>query len=202
MFSKLFTLASFLLFLSLQAHAHTIITPALGVKGKGARSDVQRPNAKTPCGKAALGKINDSGAVQAGADGKFTMTVTNFNGGGDGSRKVTAKANSAGANGKFNVNVNVLKNGNAAPSNVGSEQVTAQLPAGTKCTGGTNKNLCLVSVTTTAGFGNCVVVRQGAAKREYPLRAGTLAARSIKQRQEEELPPTSPQEIDDETTVL
>ena len=35
------------------------------------------------------------------------------------------------------------------------------MPAGTKCTGGTSKNLCLASFVTTAGFGNCVVVSQG-----------------------------------------
>ena len=35
-----------------------------------------------------------------------------------------------------------------------------QLPAGTTCTGGASKNLCLVSFTTAGGFGNCVVVQQ------------------------------------------
>ena len=35
------------------------------------------------------------------------------------------------------------------------------MPAGTKCTGGTSKNLCLASFVTTAGFGNCVAVSQG-----------------------------------------
>jgi hypothetical protein len=41
------------------------------------------------------------------------------------------------------------------------------MPAGTKCTGGKGKNLCLLSLTTDGGFGNCVVASQGgAAKRD------------------------------------
>lgn len=47
-----------------------------------------------------------------------------------------------------------------APANDDTRQFTAQLPAGTKCTGGTNQNLCLASITTTSGLGNCVVVSQ------------------------------------------
>ena len=49
-----------------------------------------------------------------------------------------------------------------APSNDDTQQFTIQLPAGTKCTGGTNQNLCLAAITTTSGLGNCVVVSQAA----------------------------------------
>jgi len=49
-----------------------------------------------------------------------------------------------------------------APANDDMQQFTIQLPAGTKCTGGTNQNLCLASITTTSGLGNCVVVSQAA----------------------------------------
>jgi len=49
-----------------------------------------------------------------------------------------------------------------APANDDTEQFTIQLPAGTRCTGGTNQNLCLASITTTSGLGNCVVVSQAA----------------------------------------
>ncbi|GAW08656.1 gas1-like protein [Lentinula edodes] len=59
--------------------------------------------------------------------------------------------------------VTVSQNGDAAPTTVGSDQIVAALPAGTTCSGGTAGNLCLVQFTTTAGFGNCVVVAQGAA---------------------------------------
>ena len=43
------------------------------------------------------------------------------------------------------------------------QQLSVQIPADTKCIGGTCKNLCLASFTTTAGFENCVIVSQGAA---------------------------------------
>ena len=43
-----------------------------------------------------------------------------------------------------------------------------QMPAGTKCTGGTSKNLCLASFVTTAGFGNCVAVSQGSSNDAAP----------------------------------
>ena len=49
-----------------------------------------------------------------------------------------------------------------APANDNTQQFTIQLPAGTKCTGGTNQNLCLASVTTTSGLGNCIIVSQAA----------------------------------------
>ena len=49
-----------------------------------------------------------------------------------------------------------------APLNDDTQQFTIQLPAGTKCTGGTNQNLCLASITTSSGPGNCVVVSQAA----------------------------------------
>jgi hypothetical protein len=49
-----------------------------------------------------------------------------------------------------------------APANDNTQQFTIQLPAGTKCTGGTNQNLCFASITTTSGLGNCVVVSQAA----------------------------------------
>ena len=49
-----------------------------------------------------------------------------------------------------------------APTNHDTQQFTIQLPAGTKCTGGTNQDLCLASITTISGLGNCVVVSQAA----------------------------------------
>jgi hypothetical protein len=48
-----------------------------------------------------------------------------------------------------------------APSSIGSQNLTVQLPSGTKCQGGPSGNLCLVSFKTAGGFGNCVVVQQG-----------------------------------------
>ncbi|KAF8483969.1 hypothetical protein DFH94DRAFT_843466 [Russula ochroleuca] len=47
-----------------------------------------------------------------------------------------------------------------APTNYPTQQFTVQLPIGTKCTGGTGKDHCLASFTTTSGFGNFIVVSQ------------------------------------------
>ena len=49
----------------------------------------------------------------------------------------------------------------AFPKDNSQQQLSVQLPDGTKCTGGKDSGLCLASFTTTAGFGNCVVVSQG-----------------------------------------
>jgi len=40
---------------------------------------------------------------------------------------------------------------------------TVVMPAGTTCAGGKTKDLCLMSFTTDAGFGNCVVAQQATA---------------------------------------
>jgi len=56
----------------------------------------------------------------------------------------------------------VTANGEAAPASTGTEKITASLPAGTACSGGASGDLCLASFKTAGGFGNCVVVQQGA----------------------------------------
>jgi len=181
MFSKFVTFATLSLALAAQVSAHCAVAPVLGVKGAPARSDVQRPSTASPCGSAniaaALGK---STVVAAAADGTFTTTATNFNGGRDGSRQMTATVD-ATATGKNFVAAKVTQNGDLAPTNVGSQKLITALPAGTKCTGGASKNLCLVSFKSAGGFGNCVVVSQGAAKRE-PV--GTRAPRAVLQEME------------------
>ena len=47
-----------------------------------------------------------------------------------------------------------------APKELGSEQLTIQMPAA--CTGGATGDKCLVSFKTASGFGNCVVVQNAA----------------------------------------
>jgi len=163
MFSKVWTSAALLLALSLQVNAHAAVAPALGVSGTPVRNDVKRPNTASPCGAgvniaAALGS---SKAVAANAAGVIDATALNFNGGADGSRKFTAKVDATGTGTKF-VAMTITTNGDAAPANVGSQPLVASLPAGTKCTGGAGKNTCLVQFVSSAGFGNCVAVTQGA----------------------------------------
>jgi len=162
MFSKVFAIAAVIFTITAQVHAHTAISPVLGVAGAPKRADAQRPSTATPCGKTNIAaNIDTSTPVVAAADGTFTVTATNFNGGRDGSRQVAMTVDATGT-GKNFVAGTVSKNGVAAPAAVGSDQIVASLPAGTKCTGGKNKNLCIASFKTLGNFGNCVVVQQGA----------------------------------------
>jgi len=162
MFSKILTSTTLVLALSLQVHAHAAIAPALGVSGTPVRNDVQRPSTKSPCGTVDIASTLDTSTpVQAAADGTFKVTVTDFNAGADGSRSVSAEVDPTGVGSSFKA-VTVSTNGNANPTTVGSDTVVASLPSGTTCSGGKAGNLCLVSFKTTAGFGNCVVVSQGA----------------------------------------
>ncbi|KAJ7812091.1 hypothetical protein B0H14DRAFT_1462850 [Mycena olivaceomarginata] len=103
------------------------------------------------------------------------MKVQNFNAGGDGSTSVSVEVDQTGTGKKF-VAGKVTKNGNPKPSKVETDQVTFSLPAGTKCAGGKAKNLCLVSVKTTSGFGACTVVSQGKAAANPPPKAAAPAA--------------------------
>ncbi|EIW58865.1 uncharacterized protein TRAVEDRAFT_85634, partial [Trametes versicolor FP-101664 SS1] len=147
---------------ALQAHAHAAIAPALGVKGTPVRNDAQRPQKNSECGNIDIAKNFDSStAIQAAANGSFVATITNFNGGIDGSRQVTALVDPTGT-GKSFVSADVLQNGDKNPNDNGSQQLVVQLPAGSTCAGGASKDKCLVSFTTAGGFGNCVVVQQAA----------------------------------------
>jgi len=156
--------------------AHAAIAPPLGVTGTPARSDVQRPSAAKPCGTIDIASTLDTSTpIAASADGSFTATITDFNAGADGSRSIkTANVDATGV-GKTFIAGTVTKNGNANPTTVGSDQLTIQMPAGTTCTGGKAGNRCLVSLTTTAGFGNCVVVSQGGAGAGGAAAAGSNA---------------------------
>ncbi|KAJ7798204.1 hypothetical protein B0H14DRAFT_42979 [Mycena olivaceomarginata] len=157
--------ASLLLALAAQTSAHAIPSPALGVKGAPARSDVQRPSTAKPCGNIdPATTLDTSTATPVAADGSVTLDVTNFNAGADGSTSVAVSVDATGKGTSF-VAGTVTTNGNPAPKAVETDKVTFTLPAGTKCTGGAAGNLCLVSVKTTAGFGACTVVSQGARRR-------------------------------------
>ncbi|CAA7266654.1 unnamed protein product [Cyclocybe aegerita] len=166
MFGKFLTPASLLVGLSLlhQVRAHTALIPMLSVAGTPERDDVQRPNNRNPCGRdvdVTAAAVEGSTAAVADATGAFTVTATNFNRRRDGSRQVTAQVDPT-ATGQNFVAMTVTVNGDPAPRQLGSEQLTATLPAGMTCTGGTAGNKCLVQFVTLSGFGNCVVVEQAA----------------------------------------
>ncbi|KII87861.1 hypothetical protein PLICRDRAFT_141880 [Plicaturopsis crispa FD-325 SS-3] len=179
MFSKTFFAAIGVLALGLQAHAHAAIAPQLGVKGVPVRNDVQRPTANAACGTTNVAQTLDSSTpVTANAQGAFSVNITNFNAGKDGSTQVTAQVDPTAKGTAFATALDVTKNGVLAPTAAGTTQLTAQLPAGTKCTGGKTGDLCLASFKTAGGFGNCVVVKQaGAAKRDWRA-VGARAARA------------------------
>ncbi|KIK54542.1 hypothetical protein GYMLUDRAFT_48668 [Collybiopsis luxurians FD-317 M1] len=144
-------------------YAHAAISPMLGVQGTPVRSDVQFPLENVaPCGKVSPSEnLDTSTPVQMAADGTVTMTITNFNPTIDGSREVkTALVDTTGTGNSFSVQATMVQNGDGNPLTDGSEQIVASMPAGTQCTGGTSGNLCLMSMKTTFGFGNCVVVQQ------------------------------------------
>jgi len=162
MFSKILTSSALVLALALQVHAHAAVSPALGVSGTPVRADVQRPSDAEPCGTIDIASALDSStAVTASADGTVDATALDFNAGTDGSREFTAKVDPTGT-GKSFVAMTITTNGLEDPTTVGSQPLVASLPAGTKCTGGTAKNKCLLQFVSTAGFGNCVAVTQGA----------------------------------------
>lgn len=213
MFSKSLIVSVVVLLLGLQANAHAVISPALGVSGKPVRNDAQRPSGAKPCGNANLANIDSSTPVKVGGNGAMSMTITNFNplsplcisdqisttnrmvhSGKDGSRHVkTLMVDETGTGKNFKAvgNGAITQNGDAVrssplylpgsllsnihpswcviqvPTTDGTQQLAVTMPAGTKCSGGKGKNLCLVSLTTDGGFGNCVVASQaGAGKRD------------------------------------
>lgn len=93
------------------------------------------------------------------------MLIAHFSfSGTDGATAIKSATVDTAATGKnFAGKVTITKNGDPNPSTTGTVQVSGTLPAGTTCTGGASGNQCLVSFTTNAGFGNCVLVSQGAA---------------------------------------
>jgi len=158
MFAKIFASSLLVSALCLQVTAHALVSPGLGFPANPTRANVQRPSSKNPCGKVGdiATLITTSTPVSADANGEFQADVTSFNGGKDGSLEVTAKVDPTGQGNNFQT-VQVITNGNGDPASAGTEVITAKLPAGIQCV----NNDCLVQVETTAGFGNCIVVKQG-----------------------------------------
>jgi hypothetical protein len=156
MFAKICASSLLVSALCLQVTAHALISPGLGFPANPTRSNVQRPSSKNPCGNIDIAsQISTSTPVIADANGEFQANVTSFNGGKDGSREVTAKVDPTGQGKNFQT-IQVITNGNGDPASAGTEKITAKLPEGIQC----ENNDCLVQVETTAGFGNCIVVKQ------------------------------------------
>jgi len=181
-FSSVLKSTAIVLALALHASAHAMPSPALGVSGIPVRNDVQRPSNNAPCGNVDIASnLDKSTAVPVESDGTTVMlNVTNYNAGADGSRSVSVLVDPTGTGKKF-VAAKVTKNGDPNPKGTGTDKVTLSLPPGTQCTGGKNRNLCLLSVKSTAGFGGCAVVSQLAASASSPsASAGAPAATKSK----------------------
>jgi len=160
MFSKTILFSAIVLGFANQAFGHAAIQPQLGIQGNSTRNDVQQPSTSSPCGNTDIASnINNSTAVALDSTNSFSTSIVNFNGGQDGSTQVTAQVDPTGT-GKSFTSATVTQNGQLAPPAAGSAQLSVSLPAGTKCTGGTAGNLCLVSFKTAGNFGNCIVVSQ------------------------------------------
>ncbi|CAE6421349.1 unnamed protein product [Rhizoctonia solani] len=148
--------------LAAQVLAHAVVQPVMGVNGKAVRADTQRPSTAKPCGNTAISKLDSSQSI-AMTGTTFTATSTNFNAKKDGSMLFTAEVDPTGTGKSFKA-ATITKNGPDAPPKVGeTAELSVSLPAGTKCTGGANKDSCLVSFKSSSGFGNCVVVKQAGA---------------------------------------
>jgi len=160
MFSKTVLLSAIVLGFANQAFGHAAIQPQLGILGNSTRSDVQQPSTSSPCGNTDIASnINNSTAVALDSTNSFSTSIVNFNGAQDGSTQVTAQVDPTGT-GKSFTSATVTQNGQLAPPAAGSAELSVSLPSGTKCTGGTAGNLCLVSFKTAGNFGNCIVVSQ------------------------------------------
>jgi len=140
------------------------------IKGDNSACGSQKLDGKkqTPVNEAAeFKKAIAKGVPTVGADGSISMTLFQVNADGAGPYKCEV---SADATGKNFVPIDTVKDvpGTKGKSNAKNQAfpLTVKLPAGTKCTG--EKNTCLVRCKNgnSQPFGGCLVVAQGAGKRE------------------------------------
>ncbi|KAH9984015.1 hypothetical protein BJV77DRAFT_953414 [Russula vinacea] len=158
MFSKSFVAPILLLALTSSVNAQACISPALGVSGTPDANNVQKPSDDAPCGTINIAQNIDSSTPLAPEGGYYYPSIINYEAGADGSQSIaTVKVDPTGAGSNF-VAANIITNGPSDPTKADSQQqLKVKLPDNTECTGGANKNRCLVLFTTTAGYGNCVV---------------------------------------------
>jgi len=163
MFAKIWASSLLVLALCLQVTAHASVSPLLGVQGDATRADVKRPTGANPCGAGVniVSEFASSTAVTADASGSVQLNATCYNGGTDGSLLFKAQVDPTGT-GKHFVPMDIITNGPNSPPKAESVPITAQLPSGISCTGGSGKQ-CLAQFISGAGFGNCVVISQSAA---------------------------------------
>jgi hypothetical protein len=183
MLSKSFTALTVFIILTSSANAQDTITPPnppfLDLKETPISGEAQRPSIVDPCTNVNIAQnLDTSTCVTADETGAFLLSYVNVDpwvhspcpyvtsehvgwilnvfSGADGSRSIeTVQVDASGTGNNFVA-------AQMAPANDDTQQFIIQLPAGTICTGGTNRNLCLASITTALGPGSCVVVSQAA----------------------------------------
>lgn len=119
MFSYKTSTIAFGLLLAIQAHAHALIKPDLN--GGTVRNDATRPSTAAPCGAGVdIASLIDTATAVPVTNGAVDATITNFNGGTDGSRFVTAQIDPTGTGKNFQA-ATVTTNGDKAPTDTGSQ---------------------------------------------------------------------------------
>ena len=109
-FKSLAAIAVLAVSLALDASAQAIITPALGVTGSAAQTDVQQPSTSSPCGSIDISSALGSSTAVAANGNTFDVTITNFADGSQGSRQVTAKVDPTCTGDSF-VDTTITQNG-------------------------------------------------------------------------------------------
>jgi len=175
------SLVAAFLAVSTQVNAHGFITDIVGANGKKVQgfgvnlanvipgnqgSTSTGFNNEAPCGRGvAAGQINIAGEIEkaiksglptVGANGEVSMNWQQVNGGSDGGGPGNAVIDVTGT-GKNFVPLQISKDFGDGGSN-SRNPMTVRLPAGTKCTGGSSKNACLIRVINGPGFGSCLAV--------------------------------------------
>jgi len=171
-FSKTLLAAVVGLSVSMSVHGHSVIVPNQQIANAAQRSSVTRGGA---CNSAEALKnpipVNN---------GQFVAVGKSFNGGRDGATTLKSAAVDTSAQGKtFNGGAVTEVSGGAANGGSGTtSQITFKMPANVKCTGGADKQTCLVQMTTAGGFGACLAVTQkgGAAAPAAGAKAAAPAA--------------------------
>jgi len=170
-FSKTLLAAVVGLSVSMSVHAHSVIVPNQQIADAAQRSSVTRG-----------GSCNSAEALKNPIpvnNGQFVAVGKSFNGGRDGATTLKSAAVDTTAQGKtFNGGAVTEVSGGAANGGSGTtSKITFKMPANVKCTGGADKQTCLVQMTTAGGFGACLAVTQkgGAATAAAPA-AGAKAA--------------------------
>ncbi|KAL7415455.1 hypothetical protein BDY24DRAFT_413588 [Mrakia frigida] len=155
----LFSLKSLLVLgaITSQVSAHVIFTVDAASDAAANRNDVTRSGSCDVEGALA------GSTVTADADGGFTALAKWFNAGNDGATTIDSATFDVNADGNnFAGKVTVVSGGVGNQDDAtGTDEIQLSLPAGTTCQG--PGGACLVQLSSTSGFGNCVAVVPAAA---------------------------------------